>query len=384
MGGAGLGLSISAELVSLMGGTIGVHSDGLGCGSEFWFTLPVAYHEPRRAPREFGDMFSLGGTPVVKEAAPAPRNVARICYEPSSQFVFDYISAAVPGAVSEVVETSLALDRALLVVPNAGVRSVLAYYLNRWEVPFVQASSFDEAEQLRAQEDHALTASSQAVRPINIIVADLDRVTIPAAMCERADVRFVLLCSDAFRRNAKDKLDPPYSAIAQYVLLNKPVKREALWHALLKQKSGFEKTGSQSRDRALEVFPSLRRRHAHAPSVVATPAPEPLREAQPVHQLPSHPPSAAPSPTAARAKHARRSPQIPAADAEPVESEFRRSDSPSPQPHSPSPPASPGPALAPDSTTAVGEVQHREKRYRVLVAEDNHINVKVLYLHYHM
>ena len=40
-GGAGLGLAISAELVTIMGGTIGVYSPGLGQGSQFWFTLPT-------------------------------------------------------------------------------------------------------------------------------------------------------------------------------------------------------------------------------------------------------------------------------------------------------------------------------------------------------
>ncbi|MCF0196776.1 MAG: response regulator, partial [Bacteroidaceae bacterium] len=38
--GTGLGLSISKKLVTLMGGEIGVRSDGIGCGCTFWFTLP--------------------------------------------------------------------------------------------------------------------------------------------------------------------------------------------------------------------------------------------------------------------------------------------------------------------------------------------------------
>jgi signal transduction histidine kinase len=46
-GGTGLGLSIARELVHLMGGTIGAHSDGPGRGALFHFSLPAA--KPARA-----------------------------------------------------------------------------------------------------------------------------------------------------------------------------------------------------------------------------------------------------------------------------------------------------------------------------------------------
>lgn len=39
--GTGLGLALSKRLVELMGGRIGVISEGRGKGSEFWFTLPL-------------------------------------------------------------------------------------------------------------------------------------------------------------------------------------------------------------------------------------------------------------------------------------------------------------------------------------------------------
>jgi signal transduction histidine kinase len=42
MGGLGIGLAVARELMRLQGGSITVHSEGLGCGSEFVVSLPRA------------------------------------------------------------------------------------------------------------------------------------------------------------------------------------------------------------------------------------------------------------------------------------------------------------------------------------------------------
>ena len=42
LGGTGLGLAISRRLVEMMGGRIGLESEGEGRGTKVWFTLPVA------------------------------------------------------------------------------------------------------------------------------------------------------------------------------------------------------------------------------------------------------------------------------------------------------------------------------------------------------
>ncbi len=44
--GTGLGLALTKKLVGLLGGEIGVYSEGEGKGSEFWFTIPVHLYPP--------------------------------------------------------------------------------------------------------------------------------------------------------------------------------------------------------------------------------------------------------------------------------------------------------------------------------------------------
>ncbi|HEV2105858.1 MAG TPA: response regulator [Candidatus Eisenbacteria bacterium] len=54
-GGTGLGLAISRSLVELMGGIIGVHSDGEGRGTRMYFSLPVWRDESPAVPNEHGE-----------------------------------------------------------------------------------------------------------------------------------------------------------------------------------------------------------------------------------------------------------------------------------------------------------------------------------------
>jgi len=66
--GAGLGLSISKDLVELMGGSIGVESEP-GAGSTFWVELPLAIAQPVGEEYALGQ-YDGGGSPAVADEQP--------------------------------------------------------------------------------------------------------------------------------------------------------------------------------------------------------------------------------------------------------------------------------------------------------------------------
>jgi CheY-like chemotaxis protein len=62
-GGTGLGLAISKSLVELMGGIIGIHSEGEGRGTRVYFSLPLWREAGSAAPEPESPSDRIGGAP---------------------------------------------------------------------------------------------------------------------------------------------------------------------------------------------------------------------------------------------------------------------------------------------------------------------------------
>ena len=85
-GGLGIGLTVAHRLVAMHGGTIGVRSDGPGCGSEFTVTLPrtagaAANDSPAHPPRELAPRRIL----IVEDHADAAEMLALLLTAQSHQ-----------------------------------------------------------------------------------------------------------------------------------------------------------------------------------------------------------------------------------------------------------------------------------------------------------
>lgn len=111
---------------------------------------------------------------------------------------------------------------AIAISPSEGLMAVLRYHFTRWGLRHTCWRSLAEADDI---------LSSTAT----VVVADLDHVELPDSVLSCPRLRFIFLCSGSRRRTLST--DGSISrTCADFTVINKPLKRLALWRALLRRK----------------------------------------------------------------------------------------------------------------------------------------------------
>ena len=136
----------------------------------------------------------------------------------------DFVLECIAVPLSAEVQMTLPQLSKLVVwmlCDNEGILSCLCYHLDRWGVEHRVASRAEEAEEQWG--------------PGVVLLVDLDCFEVPPNILMLPQRRFLFLCSD-HRRRALVAENNVGKLCSDYAIIIKPLKRMALWQALLRCK----------------------------------------------------------------------------------------------------------------------------------------------------
>lgn len=173
-GGSGLGLSISKELVKIMGGNIGVDSV-VGVGSCFWFTLPLEQSECTETSRHSYDL-SGKRTLVVDDNATNRNILANYLSswglevteaENGSTALMILQTSAIQGLIYDLI----LLDMQMPIMDGLTVAKCLAHVPALAEIPIILLSSGDLFELADYQDTRIVQRLLKPVRQLQLFDA---------------------------------------------------------------------------------------------------------------------------------------------------------------------------------------------------------------------
>jgi len=245
-GGTGLGLAISRSLVELMGGIIGVHSEGAGKGTKMFFSLPIWTDEIEEAPAvEEGvpERIEGRGGPLVLVVEDDPvfrrfmtallnRQGYRTAQAESAESGWVLVRRLKPSTV--VIDYALTCSEGARLRTGWDLGERLASDPETRHIPFVFVTGFDQQVRDRLQNNVFAQRPKHLVKPIDgaTLVAAIEEVV--GAIGSR-QVR-ILMADD----------DPSVAAFVRKVLpegrfhLDLASNGEECLHILRTQPRGFD------------------------------------------------------------------------------------------------------------------------------------------------
>jgi len=165
-GGSGVGLAISKRLVEMMDGQIDVESEE-GCGSTFWFEIPLRKLDGQTSPTAFGDERLLGRRALIVDDNQSARQI--LGEQLSTCGVTCEAATGVDEALVSIRHAEALADPFDLVLadfsmPGRDGCDLAALFADREDLPVIVLSAFDTM--LDASEQRRLGIARCLTKPV--------------------------------------------------------------------------------------------------------------------------------------------------------------------------------------------------------------------------